>query len=249
MAPVLHLVRHAQGFHNLSTANHSIHDPLVTPYGKQQCQYLSKTFPYASTVELVVASPLKRTIYTALLSFPDIISKRQTAVLALPEVQETSDLPCDTGSERDELQKEFSGHPIDLSLVKDGWNSKKNQWAPNTAAIEERCRVARRWLRDRPEKDIVVVTHGGLLHYLTEDWAGLDRKQGTGWANTEFRSYTFDLASGDDAAIVETEESRTRRRGIEKLPTEAEQRNIKRVAATDASQNQATNAVKVSSKV
>lgn len=56
---------------------------------------------------------------------------------------------------------------------------------------------------------------------------------GTGWANTEFRSYTFDPASGDAASIIETGESRTRRRGTEKPLGESEQRNLKRTAAKD----------------
>lgn len=99
-------------------------------------------------------------------------------VLALPEVQETSDLPCDTGSDLEELLKEFSGQPVDFDKVQPGWNSKKDQWAATSNAITARCRVARQWLRDRPEKDIVVVTHGGLLHFLTQDWTGSDKFQG-----------------------------------------------------------------------
>jgi len=53
---------------------------------------------------------------------------------------------------------------------------------------------------------------------------------GTGWANTEFRSYTFDPQSGDNAAFVETTESRRRRAGSEHPLTEAEQRNLREVA-------------------
>jgi hypothetical protein len=49
---------------------------------------------------------------------------------------------------------------VDLSLVTPGWNSKKGKWAPNSQAIEERAMVARKWLMARPEKEIVLVTHG-----------------------------------------------------------------------------------------
>lgn len=47
-------------------------------------------------------------------------------VIAIPEAQETSDVPCDTGSDPDVLKKEFEEKklPVDLSLVKEGWNSK-----------------------------------------------------------------------------------------------------------------------------
>lgn len=111
-------------------------------------------------VDLVVASPLKRTIYTALIGFEPAIRERGLKVIALPELQETSDLPCDTGSDPEEIAREFAGKPVDLDLVKQGWNSKKMKWAPTFTAIEKRARDARLWLMARPEKEIVVVTHG-----------------------------------------------------------------------------------------
>ena len=174
MPPTLHLIRHAQGYHNLKTANQSIHDPLLTPYGRQQCTHLQEIFPYPQDVDLIVASPLKRTIYTALYSLEKIIASKDMTIIALPEVQETSDLPCDTGSDVAELKHEFEGKKIDYTLVKEDWNTKKGKWAPTTKEIEERCKTARKWLMERKEEHIVVVTHGGVLHYLTEDWSGFE---------------------------------------------------------------------------
>lgn len=247
MPPTIHFIRHAQGYHNLSYANQAIHDPLLTPFGEQQCRLLANTFPYAAVIDGLVSSPLRRTVYTALLSFPD--SKIQ--LITIPELQETSDQPCDTGSLKSELEKEFTTRNIDFSRVGDGWNNKKGKWSPERSAIEARALVARQWLMARPEKHIAVVTHGGLLHHLTEDWVGSEhvagtvyllprhllnraeyyfQKSGTGWANTEYRSYTFDPARTATASLIETEESRTRRRGTEKPLSEAEQRNLKAVA-------------------
>ncbi|EMC99568.1 hypothetical protein BAUCODRAFT_29941 [Baudoinia panamericana UAMH 10762] len=160
MPPTLHLVRHAQGYHNLNIANHRLHDPQLTPYGEQQCEELHKSFPHHAAIEAVIASPLKRTINTALLSFSSTISSKNLRVIALPELQETSDLPCDTGSSPSELLHAYADKPVDLSLVTEGWNSKKGKRAPNAKAIEARARAARRWLRGRGENEIVVVTHG-----------------------------------------------------------------------------------------
>ncbi|KAL9060637.1 MAG: hypothetical protein Q9162_000588 [Coniocarpon cinnabarinum] len=56
----------------------------------------------------------------------------------------------------------------------------------------------------------------------------LTRTAGTGWMNTEFRTYNFDPKSGQNASLVETEDSRLRRRGTEKPLSEAEQRNLAR---------------------
>lgn len=69
----------------------------------------------------------------------------------------------------------------------------------------------------------------------------LTQALGTGWANTEFRSYTFDpatLPSSSSSApdeppsysLVETPESRARRAGTDKPLSEAEQRNLKQTA-------------------
>lgn len=52
------------------------------------------------------------------------------------------------------------------------------RYAPNNAALKSRARAARRWLKARPEKEIVVVTHGGFLHYFTEDWEDSSQYQG-----------------------------------------------------------------------
>lgn len=87
---------------------------------------LEETFPYQSSIDVIVSSPLRRTLYTALCSFRPAIS-RGVKVIALPELQETSSVACDTGSELSRLEKEFSkeiGPPasiIDLSLLDGGW--------------------------------------------------------------------------------------------------------------------------------
>lgn len=52
----------------------------------------------------------------------------------------------------------------DLLLMQNG------RYEPTLEKIRARAQHARRWLLARPEKDIVVVSHGGLLHFMTEDW-------------------------------------------------------------------------------
>jgi len=118
--------------------------------------------------------------------------------------------------------------------VKEGWNDKQGKWSPASSAIERRAREARLWLRELASKsqeekggdvEIVVVTHGGYLHYFTEDWEGAERGTGTGWENTEWRSYVF--VEGEDASLEETTESRERRRGSERGLTKDEQRELR----------------------
>lgn len=170
-----------------------------------------------------MASPLRRTLYTCLLSFPDAVARGLT-VLAVPELQETSSKPCDTGFSSSKLQAEFGegqyAGVVDLSRVEEGWNSKTGRWGPTNDAIAARARDARLILREiaqenDEDKEIIVVTHGAFLHFFTENWDDFETSRGTGWLNTEFRSYEFVDASGKDkdASVIETEESKSRRAG------------------------------------
>lgn len=191
-------------------------DPLLTPKGIKQCEEVVSTFPTAQMdeIELLAASPLRRAIYTAFYAFPSV-TKREHKILALPEAQETGAglKPCDTGSDPDLLLQEFHAHPVDLSLVPTGWNLKHDH-ASDPQVFQERALFVRRWLKDRKENVICLVSHGGFLHYLTEDWNGFEEKRGTDWANCEWRTYEFKdtLDSDDDnATLIEVEESRARR--------------------------------------
>jgi broad specificity phosphatase PhoE len=165
MAPRLHLVRHAQGLHNVRADNTKIHDPDLTPLGEQQCADLQKHFPYHQGVDLIVSSPIRRTLYTALLSFEDDIKSKNLTIVALPELQETSDLPCDTGSTPTHLASEFAKYHIDFTHVQEEWNVKTGRWSANEDAIKKRAQEAREWLARRPEREIVVVTHGSYRSF------------------------------------------------------------------------------------
>ncbi|RAO66153.1 uncharacterized protein BHQ10_002165 [Talaromyces amestolkiae] len=171
---------------------------------------------------------------TALYSFQPAI-KRGVRVVALAELQETSDVACDTGSDVADLKREFDDYQlgpatpvVDLSLVPEDWNKKVptliGRWAPSSDALVSRARAARQWLRQRPEKEVVAICHGGFLHYLTQDWSGIKAEEhASAWENCDFRTYQFD-DNLDDATMVETDESR-HARGVadQKVPTKEKQ--------------------------
>lgn len=186
MPTYVHLVRHAQGFHNLSAANHQLPDPDLTPLGEEQCAQLCKNFPHHDKITHLVASPMRRTMHTCLLSF-EPAAKAGKKVIALPELQEVSRLPCDTGSPTERLAAEFDAK-ADLGLVhlQPGWTDKgpNSPWSPEMNKLEARAKKARVYLRTLGSqvKDgdahIIAVTHGGFLHFLTQDWDGMDPEKG-----------------------------------------------------------------------
>ena len=178
MPPTIYFVRHGQGFHNTGSGNYDILDPDLTPLGIDQCRALRDTFPYQDKIELVVASPLTRTIETALYAFEPIITRLNKPLVALPELQETGNIPCDTGSPVKVLEDKYKDRLVDLGLLDGQWHVKKGKYAQTDAKISARAKEARQWLMAREETDIVVVTHGGYLHHITEDWSDAGKYSG-----------------------------------------------------------------------
>ena len=207
-AQIVTLVRHGQAQHNVDEAYH-IHDAVLTPLGESQCCTIPARFPADPPINLLVTSPLRRAIQTTLIGFAPAVAAG-VPIIALPALQETSVAPCDTGSPAAALMADPRlAANIDYTLCHDGWMDKTGDNAAEPEALTRRARQARAWLRARTEAHVVAVLHGGFLHYLTEDWTGHDDHPGTGWENTEFRSYTW--APGEADTLVETKESRERR--------------------------------------
>ncbi|KAH8819806.1 phosphoglycerate mutase family protein [Xylogone sp. PMI_703] len=227
MPPTIHLVRHAQGYHNISPDGAKMHDPDLTPLGQQQCAELRAAFPYHDDIERLVASPMRRTLETCILSFghDDLYP-----IIALDCLQEVSNDPSDIGTAVCTLHREF-GDRVDLTRVRDGWTDKgvRSIFQPLLEKLIARGREARRALREvvslGGNGHTVVVLHGAFLHFLTDDWYGIPEHEFTAWSNCEYRSYQFADPSGadDDARLVETLDSWQRKCNEEKPSTCAQQ--------------------------
>ncbi|GAB7347630.1 hypothetical protein MBLNU459_g4500t1 [Dothideomycetes sp. NU459] len=210
MAPILHLVRHGQGYHSVLPAGHTVRDPELTPHGEEQCRELRDKFAYHEQVGLLLASPMRRTLQTALLAFAPCTS-RGLRVMGVPGAQEATDDASDTGSELATLRAWCDGKPVDLGFVGDGWEAKSGGNACDVATLKARARKLRRWIRERDEGHVVLVSHGFFAHYLTGSINDKGEQTTTWWTETEHRSFHFEGAD-DEAMIKETEESRDRRR-------------------------------------
>lgn len=167
MAPILHCIRHAQGFHNLTKEDidcEQIPDPDLTDRGREQCERLREEFPFQDQIDLIMASPIRRTIQTALIGLAPAIEKRGLKILLTPRAQETSSKPSDTGSSLSTLKAEF-GDKIDVERMTQAWNSNEGEWSMDTASIEEHVRELRRFIHTLDCKQAVLVAHGGVSLY------------------------------------------------------------------------------------
>ncbi|KAJ5762515.1 uncharacterized protein N7511_005897 [Penicillium nucicola] len=201
MPPTLYLIRHGQGEHNVNNSNH-LRDPLLTQTGKDECCQLREEFPFAQDISVVLASPLQRTIQTAAWVFAAELEKRQLPFILVPGAQEISGFNCNHGWDEAHVKLQapkliaeaapnFDSSRLDVALMDEMWNSKTGVYAHTLSAIRKRAADLRSWLWSRPEEHVALVTHGGFLHYLMEDWAGYDKLHCTGWKNCEWRKFEF----------------------------------------------------------
>ncbi|CAE6444795.1 unnamed protein product [Rhizoctonia solani] len=209
----VYLLRHGQAEHNVAD-DYSIHDAVLTPLGRQQCLDFAQANPdFQNVPDVILTSPFRRTLSTTLLAVPKTFQRLlpQGKILLLPQLQETHDYPCDTGSDREVLEQieEFKNRGFDWSPLADDWNKNQGFYAPTPEALAARARWVRRFVRDRPETDILLIGHGGIFREIdgrmrssdSEVKASLSR-----WGNVECRVYTFKSDDDDDAVLVPVEE-------------------------------------------
>lgn len=193
MSSKVHIFRHAEGLHNLRQ-DASIRDASLTERGFDVAEDLGRKYLQANTnsVSAIIASPLRRSIQTSLTAFPRILNSSHypagsgkgvkidgvTMVLD-PDLQEISDLPCNTGSPVDDLLVEFPELEPQLRGLPANWFEKTGRLDPGSQAVAARkARILESlWTTAEqlraatdPEKkkrtDIIVMTHEGIILQL-----------------------------------------------------------------------------------
>ncbi|KAM0882530.1 hypothetical protein ACQ4PT_032231 [Festuca glaucescens] len=224
---IIYLVRHAQGVHNVeghkdagAYLSPALLDAQLTPLGWSQVDCLREHVTkcgLAKKIELVITSPLLRTMQTAVGVFgggnyTDGVSASPLMVegaghsgrqaisslncppfLALEACRERLGVnPCDKRSSITKCRTLFPA--IDFSLIE---NDEDVLWEPDVR--ETRESVAARgmkfidWLRTREEKEIAIVSHWGFLRhtlnmYGKECHPTVAEELGKQFANCELRS-------------------------------------------------------------
>ena len=187
---LVHFVRHAQGFHNVSElpiAQRPL-DARLTPAGMEQCAALQATTS-ALRPALVVSSTLTRTLQTATLCFEPQRRESGAPLLALEEVRETVNFLCDCRRKLSEIAPEFLHADFSMCGGLDAdeiWATYEARHGPAEAyaghreladlpALTDRWRRAAAWLAARPEQEVVVVSHCAFLQAI---FGKIDGQQG-----------------------------------------------------------------------
>ncbi|KUJ11205.1 phosphoglycerate mutase-like protein [Mollisia scopiformis] len=196
MAPTIILIRHAEALHNI-TKDYMIRDPPLTDDGlKIQCPALStalQALPLAQEIELIVVSPMRRTLQTTEASLGWLLNRGFPAV-ARAEWQENTVNNIDIGRPISELVKEYPR--IDFSGVDRVFPAKEGLYEFSLESLTERGVVARKWLKERKEKVIAVVSHDGFMR------VGISHRK---FGNADYRIFEFeeDVNGRDGLKLVE----------------------------------------------
>ncbi|KAK0704636.1 phosphoglycerate mutase family protein [Lasiosphaeris hirsuta] len=199
MPSTIYLIRHAESAHNV-TKDFTLRDPGLTPLGHTQAAALATTFPALDTVAVILASPLTRTIETALAAFGGLLADPEDVRVILdPNLQERSDLPCDTGSAPADLSARFPA--LDFGDLGDEWYRKEGVYTADDAAVAARAAAVRGILCElagalgdaEGRRDVAVVTHGVFMKFLAGD-QGIDLPK-AGWK-------AFTVRQGDGGAVL-----------------------------------------------
>ena len=154
-------VRHGQALHNVCDRNVWTPDNPLTEVGLQQCK--SARIEWAEDVfedaDLIVTSPLTRAMQTAGALNGSLEDPR---FLVTPLCTERWSATCDEGSRKSEL--------LDRMPWLSSWQGMEDlaeEWWPTSKEnVPARVNEFLKFLRKRPERRIVVVSHGCFLSWI-----------------------------------------------------------------------------------
>lgn len=159
--PLIHIIRHGEGLHNVQRG-YPHRDPPLTEAGRQATKAINlRVIP-----DLIIISPMTRTIQTALNAFPSLLGTTpfKVAVQIWPDLREAHDAECNKGLSRSALAMEFP--QFNFAECREEWD-----YPPHT--IEDATARAERVRKKLNElsgvyDNIVVITHRGFISFLAK---------------------------------------------------------------------------------
>ncbi|KAI0466920.1 histidine phosphatase superfamily [Xylaria cf. heliscus] len=165
---MIFVLRHGQSFHNVHRG-YPFRDPPLTELGCEQ----ARNVKFSTDPDLIIISPMTRTIQTASLVFGHLIDRTRSAghgpsksveVQIWPELREAHDAICNIGIGRVELEAKFP--QFDFSACNEVWDYPSHS-PENARERAERVRQ-RLTVLSASYKKIVVVTHRGFISFLVQ---------------------------------------------------------------------------------
>lgn len=186
---LIHFVRHGQGYHNLlgevcrqngaefsETGDYElaiaekcpymlpgIQDPPLTAIGRKDATFLRNIAPLLH-VELLVSSLLRRATETILIGFKNCVSNGVPIVAHEGCREQCGVFLCDRRSHVSDYTEDPRYGAVDYTLL---GSDEDSMWKPTRREtmleMTQRAESFLLWLRNRPEREIVVGTHSAWL--------------------------------------------------------------------------------------
>ena len=173
MKKLLYLIRHGLAIHNenfLKYGERTFFDPKyvdthLTEEGVQQSLQLGKTWQNVDDIELVLVSPLYRTLETATNIFKD----KDVPIISLEELREhpIGKHTCNKRSSKELLIQDFPNINLDNIEGEDHlWTSDKGE---DISSLKRRISNIKYFIEKRNEKTICIISHAKLLEKMKYD--------------------------------------------------------------------------------
>lgn len=173
MEKILYCIRHGESLHNVlykkygsDIFNHlEYKDTLLTPLGHKQSNNLSKTFNNIDEIELIIVSPLKRTLQTA----ENIFKSKNIPMIALDYCREypLGLQTCNRRSSKDELEILYPN--VNFEDLKTNFDE---TWLPDRLEtieeLESRIEKLLEFVKNRPENKIAFVNHSSFIGQMKD---------------------------------------------------------------------------------
>jgi broad specificity phosphatase PhoE len=159
--PLIHIIRHGEALHNVQRG-HPHRDPPLTEQGNNATKGIKLT----TTPDLILISPMTRTLQTAMNVFPHLKGPEPShiPVQIWPDLREGYDVECNKGLPRADIEAKFP--QFDFSECHERWDYPEHTIEDATARAE-RVRSRLKGLSEQ-YKNIAVVTHRGFIAFLAK---------------------------------------------------------------------------------
>lgn len=181
MTPLIQIIRHGEALHNVQ-CGYPDRDPPLTKAGN----YATKHIDLAVQPNLILISPMTRTLQSAMNIFPFLAKQApfDIPVQIWPDLREANDAICNKGLSRADLETKFPH--FDFSACNKEWDYTEHTIQDATDRAE---RVRKRLKKlSATYSSIAVITHRGFKAFLVK---------GRRFGLAEVRCYRF--ASEEEA--------------------------------------------------
>ena len=170
MNKTLYCIRHGTALHNVlfwdygSEVYQKYRDTPLVAKGVEEAKKLGKTWKEIDNIELILVSPLLRTLQTA----SHIFENKNIPMLALDCIMEYPQGYSDICNHRKTIVELKPCYPnIDFSYI----NKKKDIWRPDRDEtineLNSRINELKKFIKSRNEKHIAIISHSSYLgHFL-----------------------------------------------------------------------------------